>query len=281
MKASTQNSYRARIDRALAWLDAHKHEDVRPADLARVAHFSAHHFHRVFRGLTGESVMECIRRLRLESAAKRLRQTRASVLEVALESGFQSHEGFTRAFRSHFGITPIAFREQPDPRIARAASVPALSPADVQVRVAGPISLVCLGHQGSFDDIPEVWERFVAQLQTLGLYSTDAQLVGRYPDDPEITPPGLVRFDVALRSDDPRPLPPPLFRRQIPAGTWGVTVHEGSYDTLEQTYLRLVGGWFPSTGTRLGDGPCLEFYLNDPNSVSSDQLLTEVWAPIV
>jgi AraC family transcriptional regulator len=67
-------------------------------ELAGVANFSACHFHRVFRALTGEGVAEHVRRLRLERAAARLRNTSTSILEIALESGYQAHESFTRAF---------------------------------------------------------------------------------------------------------------------------------------------------------------------------------------
>lgn len=280
MRASTHASYRARIDRARAWLDEHVLEDVRPADLAKVAHFSPHHFHRVFRGVTGESVMECVRRLRLERAARRLHHSDASVLNIALESGFGSHEGFTRAFSAHFGAAPSTFREQPHPREARSVDMPPLEPAEVEVRDAEGITMTCMGHQGSFAEAPGVWQDFMAKVGAAGLFDGTQQLVGRYPDDPDITPPDRMRYDVGLLSPNTNPLPPPLFRRKVPGGRWAVAVHEGSYTTLSQTYLRLVGGWFPSTGTPLGDGPCLEFYLNLPHEVAESELRTEVWAPV-
>ncbi|MEM6294358.1 MAG: AraC family transcriptional regulator [Myxococcota bacterium] len=280
MRASTHASYRARIDRARAWLEDHLVEDVRPADLAKVAHFSPHHFHRVFRGVTGESVMECVRRLRLEKAARALHHTDAAVLSIALESGFSSHEGFTRAFTAHFGCSPTVYRARPPERIAQSATLPPLEPADVDVRTVGAMSMVCMGHQGSFSEASAVWENFIGRISAEGLFDGSQQLMGRYPDDPEVTPPDRMRFDVGMQSSDTSPLPPPLFRRSIPAGRWAVTVHAGSYETLSQTYLRLVGGWFPATGTPLGEGPCLEFYLNLPHEVSVEALRTEVWAPI-
>ncbi len=280
MRASTHASYRARIDRARAWLEEHLVEDVRPADLAKIAHFSPHHFHRVFRGVTGESVMECVRRLRLEKAARALHHSEATVLAIALESGFASHEGFTRAFRAHFGCSPTVFRARPPARIAQSRALPRLEPADVEIRTVGPMSMICMGHQGSFAEAATVWEAFLGRIVKEGLFDGSQQLMGRYPDDPEVTPPDRMRFDVGMRSATASALPPPLFRRSIPAGRWAVTVHEGPYDSLSQTYLRLVGGWFPATGTPLGEGPCLEFYLNLPRDVSVDDLRTEVWAPI-
>lgn len=79
--------------------------------LAGVAHFSPWHFHRVFQAMTGETLADCVRRLRLEAAAQRLITRPAeSALSVALDLGFGSAEAFTRAFKAHFGIPPAAWR---------------------------------------------------------------------------------------------------------------------------------------------------------------------------
>jgi len=74
---------------------------------AKVAHFSPYHFHRIFRGMVGESLAEHIRRLRLERAAMRLRHTDWAIIEIALEAGYEAHEAFTRAFRALWGLQPI------------------------------------------------------------------------------------------------------------------------------------------------------------------------------
>lgn len=67
MKAETRQSYKERILRVLVHIQGHL-DEVMPLDkLARVAHFSPYHFHRIFRGMVGESVKQHVRRLRLEA----------------------------------------------------------------------------------------------------------------------------------------------------------------------------------------------------------------------
>lgn len=78
--------------------------------LARDAHYSRFHFQRMFRETTGETPGSCQRRLRLERAAYHLLQSDRSVTELAFESGFDSLEGFSRAFRKAAGISPSHFR---------------------------------------------------------------------------------------------------------------------------------------------------------------------------
>lgn len=51
------------------------------------------------------------RRLRLDRAAWLLLTARATILDIALETGWESHETFTRAFRTRFGVTPSSFRK--------------------------------------------------------------------------------------------------------------------------------------------------------------------------
>ena len=82
------------------------------ADLAAEDGRSPFHLQRIFSAAVGESPLQFSRRVRLQRAAASLLVTNKSVLEVALDAGFESHEGFSRAFRKRFDISPRKFREQ-------------------------------------------------------------------------------------------------------------------------------------------------------------------------
>ncbi|HEV2842739.1 MAG TPA: helix-turn-helix transcriptional regulator [Chthoniobacterales bacterium] len=79
--------------------------------MAREACFSRRQFHRLTLQVLGETPGAHQRRLRLDRAAWLLLSSRATILELALETGWESHETFTRAFRARFGMTPSAFRK--------------------------------------------------------------------------------------------------------------------------------------------------------------------------
>ena len=81
-----QDSYAERMLRVLSHIQTHLDEAMSPVDLAGLACFSPHHFHRIFRGMTGESVMGYVRRLRLERAAWRLKFTDLPVTRLAFEA---------------------------------------------------------------------------------------------------------------------------------------------------------------------------------------------------
>jgi AraC family transcriptional regulator len=100
----------------------------RVEEMARAACFSRRQFHRLMLQVLGETPGTHQRRLRLDRAAWLLLTSPATVLDVALETGFENHETFTRAFRTRFGVTPSVFRKDRGKTLPRSIRV-ALSAA--------------------------------------------------------------------------------------------------------------------------------------------------------
>src|SRR5471030_1671787 len=107
----TEGEYVAAISDVLAYVQTHLDDELTPHRLAVVACFSEHHFHRIFRAVVGESVMDHVRRLRLERAAFHLKTSRRSVASIALDAGYGAQEAFTRIFQAYFGLSPRRFRQ--------------------------------------------------------------------------------------------------------------------------------------------------------------------------
>jgi len=98
----------------LALIEGRLDEPLSLADIAGASGLSAFHFSRLFTALHGESVMAYVRRRRLARAARRLSDEEGvSLVELALESGFESQQAFTRAFTrlvSRFRSSPVWLR---------------------------------------------------------------------------------------------------------------------------------------------------------------------------
>jgi AraC-like DNA-binding protein len=96
------------------YIAAHLDEEITLDALAAAAGYSKFHAAHIFKELTGKSPFETIRALRLTKAAQALQDGSEKVVDVALNSGFDSHDGFTRAFARQFGLTPQRYsRETP------------------------------------------------------------------------------------------------------------------------------------------------------------------------
>jgi len=80
---TTWNDHKGRILRVLTHIQEHLDEPLDLEALARVACFSSFHFHRIFAAMTGETLADHVRRLRLERAAMELRSSAKQVIHLA------------------------------------------------------------------------------------------------------------------------------------------------------------------------------------------------------
>lgn len=113
MQRATLEAHDPRLGRLLAYLKNHLDEPLEIEALARLAGVSPRSLDRLFDRLFGESPRACLRRLRLERAARQLRTTRRRILVIALDAGYVSHESFTRGFARRFGHNPADYRRLP------------------------------------------------------------------------------------------------------------------------------------------------------------------------
>lgn len=77
--------------------------DISLSEVASNAGFSADYFNRIFAMHTGFTVMAYVNYLRLKKAAELIRKTDKTILDIAMEVGYDSHEGFSRAFKREYG----------------------------------------------------------------------------------------------------------------------------------------------------------------------------------
>ncbi len=91
-------------------MERHWKDSASTEEIAHQSYLSRFHFQRTFREKTGETPGRMRRRLLLERAACDLRTTTKPVTIIALEANYQSLEGFGRAFKVAFRLSPQAYR---------------------------------------------------------------------------------------------------------------------------------------------------------------------------
>lgn len=103
------------VQRMQDYIEKNLDDKITPAKLAQAAMFSPWYSQRLFKRLTGYAVVDYIRRLRLSKSALRLRDEGQRVLDAALDAGFESAEGYQRAFFREFGCNPGEYAKNPVP----------------------------------------------------------------------------------------------------------------------------------------------------------------------
>ncbi len=99
-----------KLKRSLELVENRYDENLTVEEAARVSNFSASHFSKMFRQLTGTSFNQYLKNYRLEIASKKLRQESMTVSRTAIECGFNNLSYFTRAFKKKYGITPYSYK---------------------------------------------------------------------------------------------------------------------------------------------------------------------------
>ncbi len=99
------------IDDSIDFIESRLTQAIDVGELAQQAFFSKTHYQRLFRAIVGEPVMEYVKNRRLQLACRDVQAGKTGILEIALKYGYDSHEGFTRAFKAYFGVSPSEYRK--------------------------------------------------------------------------------------------------------------------------------------------------------------------------
>jgi AraC-like DNA-binding protein len=101
-----------RMQRVIAYINAHLADPIGRTEVARVAHLSVGAFSRFFKLRTGKTLPEYLNELRVGRACRLLADERFKVTDLALECGFPNLANFNRRFREITRMSPREYRLQ-------------------------------------------------------------------------------------------------------------------------------------------------------------------------
>lgn len=107
------------IDEIDLCIKAHDDEALMLKHLSGKLGYSEFYISRKFKEISGMQFRDYLRFRRLAFALKEIRDTEKGILDIALNYGFSSHEAFTHAFKTAYGITPSEYRQSPLPVVLR------------------------------------------------------------------------------------------------------------------------------------------------------------------
>ena len=240
MTNHTNNEQLSALWRALLFIQNNLHEDLSLEQIATVAGFSAYHFHRLFKTFTGESVKSYIRRLRLENAAFRLKTQKEQIIDIAFDSGFYTHETFTRAFNKKFGINPSEYKKEKkafsDSYLKNIKQVYFKKRHCIFKRYIGPYE-----NSGIPTDNKSLWHSLIGYLPSNMKDITKLELFGISYDDPSITEHKNIRYDACISvPDNFSQTETSLILKE---GFYISADHIGPFNELTKSYHYLIYNW--------------------------------------
>lgn len=275
-------SYGARLLRVLAYIYDNLDGDLSLDVLAEIACLSRFHWHRVYRAMTGETLADAIRRIRLIKAANALVLETAPLAEVAERYGYPNVASFTRAFSAAHGLSPGAFRDrgvQLANDLQKTTGENRMYPVIIedipQSRAAGVLNV------GPYSGIARAFQQLGGILVARQLIPHFRGMIAVYHDAPESKPEAEMRSHAAVIGADSFPKDVEgLEYFDLAGGKYAVMQHSGPYATLGSAYEWLYGKWLPQSGEEPRDAPPIELYVNDPRNTPPDQLRTDIHLPL-
>lgn len=255
--------------------------------LSQVAHFSEYHFHRQFSAYFGVSVAKYITQTRLKRASYELCFLKEkSITDIAMDAKYEFSESFSRAFKKEYGISPMAFRMNPDwlswNQKMKKTTIPTVSVMNVNITDFKETKVAVLEHLGPAEKVNESVMKFVQWRKSTGLSPiSQSRTFGLIYHDPAIVEPNEFRFDIC--GEVLKPIPNNEFsvvNKTIPQGRVAVLRHTGSHDLLDEKVHYLYGKWLPESGEETGDFPCFFHYHNFFPEVAEHELITDIFLPL-
>ena len=253
-----------RIDKVKEYCLKNLDEDLSLDSLSLMAGVSKFHLHRLFSARYQIKLGELICNARMHRSCYQLvYRTQMSILDIALDAGFSSHEAFSRRFKSIFGVSPRQYRSEPNSIAVlndstwikqlnsnllqenKMQNIDFDTCLDFKVMQIESLSLVELRHIGAQGLLPASISRFIEWRKLNRLHPSRFRTFNFIYSDPRTTPDSDFQFGLAseIRGDDIA-LESGYDYKKLPQGRYLVCSHMGDEISLaakvEALYLHCL-----------------------------------------
>lgn len=289
--------YRALLQASADFIETHLKDELSIDMLARQVGFSSYHFFRLFTLFFDMPVMEYVRRRRLAHAAAELSQGR-KILEVALEYGFETHNGFNKAFKKTYGYAPAEYRTRvsahrplrPNPleRIAlheEQEAVPAVRLAEMDAFWVAGFVMQESGTVAQVHQLPALWQAYRvhdydSKLYAMAKPTEHAEYYICFPSGNEATYAYLNCVKVDTSIQDPK-----LVVNRVPASRYAILTSPpvaaaAFVRSIQETWHNFYQTWLPASDYVVDQSkPDYERY--DERCHGDTVLSMEIYIPIL
>lgn len=101
-------NYSELIAKSIEFIEENIKSELTPELIASEYGYSTFHFCRIFNMCQGITLMEYVKKRRLSLSATKLFDGNR-IIDIALEYGFDTHNGFSKAFKKEYGFSPTQY----------------------------------------------------------------------------------------------------------------------------------------------------------------------------
>lgn len=278
------------FQRSIDYIEENITEPLDICGIARQMNISPFYYQKIFTMICGFSVGEYIRSRRLALAGSELARSDEKIIEIALKYGYDTPEGFTRAFVKFHGVSPSAAKKGAPVRSYARLSVTITmkggSVMDYKVVKKEAFKVIekkvtCSVSEDSNVELPKFWERCHSDStvkKLLELTSDKTDIFGIcYAHTQEKNQ--TFDYSIAAKIDENAEIPSGFTANVIPARTWIVFECRGAMpDAIQQLWHRICTEFFPSSSYEPTYEMDIEAYKD--GDMSSPDYRSEIWVPV-
>lgn len=295
--------YALLIQKSIDYVDDHIKEKISVENLAKVSGFSTYHFYRVFHSFMNISVMEYVTKRRLHYALYDLHHGK-KVIDIAQEYGFETHAGFTKAFKKCFGYPPNLYRIHTPVNLPQKIHVkkmkqnktggvimqPKIINKDA-VKIVGYKFNTTLRNNAHTRDIPSFWNECGFEGENYETILYESQPTPRHGEYGICVNTNIetdeFSYIFGVEVTDFHKATEKMYTLEIPPATYAVFTTppvdgDDFVDSIHGTWKYILEEWFPSSGYEIDDTKFdFEFYDERCHPWEYDKLCMDIYVPIM
>jgi len=276
------------LNRAIQFIEHNLDKKILLKDIASEAYLSEFHFHRIFKSLTGETVKEFLLRLKIERAANKLRHSKDSIRQIAIENGYENHETFTRTFKKYFGLAPQEYRNTVQQIVIKKqleyqykeVSLEKLQIEKPALKRLPDLHLAYIRHTGSYKKVANSFQRLMIWAAAHLILKLKPVTLGIVHDNPDLTDEEKIRFDACVIISKAIKPKGEIGYKKIEGGKFAVFRYTGAYENFYTVYDYIYNVCLFEMDLELADKPALEWYIKSPPFTKPENYVTDFYVPI-
>lgn len=299
----SRKEYIRRIHRVQDYVEANIHRPLTLEELAAVAGFSRFHFHRIFKGITGESLFDHVNRIKLERAAFSLVfRPELTVTDIAYHFGFTDSAVFCRTFKNHFTLSPTRYRKQFSKNRKAPNKIPDYNgnqsniqhgnremgvQGEVNILKMDPMRVIYVRHTGTYQDlavsISGLLEKLYGFADRQNLFiPAESRFLSIFHDNHEITGENRLRTSLCMTIPDNAALAETdeIGCMVIPAGDYAVGHFEIFQSEFSAAWNYMYDEWLSNSSLQPRASFPFEMYLNNPHEHPEGKHLVKIYLPV-
>ncbi|WP_271405978.1 AraC family transcriptional regulator [Tenacibaculum soleae] len=281
-----------RYKKLLDYLDKEFKTNIDIKEIEEISFYSYRNINRIFSALQHQTIGSYLKRKKLERSAEYLKYSKHEVSDIALEIGYSDIAAYSKAFKKHFNCSPSSFRnshylkDEITEKLITNDYKSSNEKISFEIETLPDFWIFYLPFKGNYTNIKAInktWKKLFEYALKKELLSDDTIIVGEILDDNEICDTIHCRYNAGIIIENSDFLKTEgLFNtKKIASQTYAKFIHKGNYEHSENTYDLIYSRWLTDVKLEFADKPILEFYVNDEENTAVDDLITEIYIPIL